>query len=206
MNLLIDIVPNNVEIDNKKYKINTDFRTSILFELLIQDNSLEQKEKLMKALKLYYPVVPKNIDEAIEKILWFYKCGKDFQFGDNSKLKKSTGTKRELEYSFEYDDEYIYAAFLDQYNIDLQDIDYLHWWKFRAMFNSLKEDNLIVKMIGYRSVNLSEITDKEQRKQIEKMKELYKLPKIVDKESEEYRLSIEEALLNGGDISNLVQK
>lgn len=205
MNLLIDIVPTNVEIDNKKYKINTDFRTSILFELLIQDNSLEQKEKLMKALKLYYPVVPKNIDEAIEKILWFYKCGKDFQFGD-SKSKGSNRTNRELEYSFEYDDEYIYAAFLDQYNIDLQDIDYLHWWKFRAMFKSLKEDNLIVKMMGYRSVNLSEITDKEQRKQIKKMKELYKLPKIVDKESEEYRLSIEDALLNGGDISNLVQK
>ncbi|EGS9999074.1 hypothetical protein I9Y31_001292 [Clostridium perfringens] len=205
MNLLIDIVPTNVEIDNKKYKINTDFRTSILFELLIQDNSLEQKEKLMKALKLYYPVVPKNIDEAIEKILWFYKCGKDFQYGD-SKSKGSNRTNRELEYSFEYDDEYIYAAFLDQYNIDLQDIDYLHWWKFRAMFKSLKEDNLIVKMIGYRSVNLSEITDKEQRKQIKKMKELYKLPKIVDKESEEYRLSIEEALLNGGDISNLIQK
>lgn len=205
MNLLIDIVPTNVEIDNKKYKINTDFRTSILFELLIQDNSLEQKEKLMKALKLYYPVVPKNIDEAIEKILWFYKCGKDFQFGD-SKSNGSNRTNRELEYSFEYDDEYIYAAFLDQYNIDLQDIDYLHWWKFRAMFKSLKEDNLIVKMMGYRSVNLSEITDKEQRKQIKKMKELYKLPKIVDKESEEYRLSIEDALLNGGDISNLVQK
>lgn len=205
MNLLIDIVPTNVEIDNKKYKINTDFRTSILFELLIQDNSLEQKEKLIKALKLYYPVVPKNIEEAIEKILWFYKCGKDFQYGD-SKSKGSNRTNRELEYSFEYDDEYIYAAFLDQYNIDLQDIDYLHWWKFRAMFKSLKEDNLIVKMMGYRSVNLSEITDKEQRKQIKKMKELYKLPKIVDKESEEYRLSIEDALLNGGDISNLVQK
>ncbi|XZM33943.1 bacteriophage Gp15 family protein [Clostridium perfringens] len=206
MNLLIDIVPTHVEIDNKKYKINTDFRTSILFELLIQDNSLEQKEKLIKALELYYPVIPKNIEEAIEKILWFYKCGKDFQYGDSSKSKNSSRTKRELEYSFEYDDGYIYAAFLDQYNIDLQDINYLHWWKFRAMFNSLKEDNLIVKMMGYRSVNLSEITDKEQRKQIKKMKELYKLPKIVDKESEEYRLSIEEALLNGGDISNLVQR
>lgn len=204
MNLLIDIVPTYVEIDHKKYKINTDFRTSILFELLIQDNSLDQKEKIIKALELYYPVIPENIEEAIEKILWFYKCGKDFQYGDSSKAKSSSRTKRELEYSFEYDDEYIYAAFLDQYNIDLQDIDYLHWWKFRAMFKSLKEDNLIVKMMGYRSINLSEITDKEQRKQIKKMKELYKIPEIVDKESEEYRLSIEEALLNGGDISNLV--
>ncbi|MDZ4992643.1 hypothetical protein GNF80_06590 [Clostridium perfringens] len=205
MNLLIDIVPTHVEIDNKKYKINTDFRTSILFELLNQDNSLEQKEKLIKALELYYPVIPENTEEAIEKILWFYKCGKEFQYGEEGrKAENSEGSKRELEYSFEYDDEYIYAAFLSQYNIDLQEIDYLHWWKFRAMFKSLKEDNLIVKMMGYRSVNLSEITDKEQRKQIKKMKELYKLPERVDKESEEYRLSIEEALLNGGDISNLV--
>lgn len=203
MNLLIDIVPTYVEIDNKKYKINTDFRTSILFELLIQDNSIEEKEKIIRALELYYPVIPENIEEAIEKILWFYKCGKEFQYGDN-KSKNASRTKREIEYSFEYDDEYIYAVFLNQYNIDLQDIDYLHWWKFRAMFKSLKEDNLIVKMMGYRSVNLSEITDKEQRKQIKKMKELYKIPEIVNKESEDYRVSIEEALLNGGDISNLV--
>lgn len=203
MNLLIDIVPTYVEIDNKKYKINTDFRTSILFELLIQDNSIEEKEKIIRALELYYPVIPENIEEAIEKILWFYKCGKEFQYGD-SKSKNSSKAKREIEYSFEYDDEYIYAAFLDQYNIDLQDIDYLHWWKFRAMFKSLKEDNLIIKMMGYRSINLSEITDKEQRKQIKKMKELYKLPEIVDKESEDYRLSIEDAILDGRDISNLV--
>lgn len=203
MNLLIDIVPTYVEIDNKKYKINTDFRTSILFELLIQDNSIEEKEKIIRALELYYPVIPENIEEAIEKILWFYKCGKEFQYGD-SKSKNSSKAKREIEYSFEYDDEYIYAAFLDQYNIDLQDIDYLHWWKFRAMFKSLKEDNLIIKMMGYRSINLSEITDKEQRKKIKKMKELYKLPEIVDKESEDYRLSIEDAILDGRDISNLV--
>ena len=43
-----------------------------------------------------------------------------------------------------------------------QDIKYLHWWKFKAMFKSLKEDTEIVKIMRYRSMDLSKIK-KERR-------------------------------------------
>ena len=123
MNILIDTVPTSVDIDGVEYEINSNFRYGILFELLMQDSTIEEKDKIYMALDLYYPVIPTNIDEAIEKILWFYKCGKD-----EAKVK-STGKDRGTTqiYSFEYDDDYIYSAFLDQYRVDLQDIKYLHW-------------------------------------------------------------------------------
>lgn len=198
MNILIDILPKKVKIDGEYYKVNSDFRTSILFGLLMQDNSIEEENKIYMALELYYPVIPSNINEAINQMLWFYRCGKDIaKSKGNGKGKSVTQI-----YSFEHDDDYIYAAFIDQYGIDLQDIDYLHWWKFKAMFKGLKEDNEIVKIMGYRSVELSKIKDKEQKAYYKKMKELYKIP--ISKDEENKLKEIEEALLKGGNLSGLI--
>lgn len=191
MNILIDLVPTSVNIDNKKYEINSDFRTSILFEMLMQDNSVSDEDKIFRALQLYYPAIPENINEAIEKMLWFYRCDKDIRKSKgNGKGKSVTQI-----YSFEHDDAYIYAAFMDQYSIDLQDIEYLHWWKFKAMFKSLKEDNEIVKIMGYRSMDLSKIKDKEQKSYYKRMKDLYEIP--ISKDEDRKLKEIEEALLNG---------
>lgn len=198
MNILIDLLPEEVIIDNEKYEINSDFRTSILFELLMQDSSIEENDRIFIALELYYPVIPANVNEAIENMLWFYRCGKDIKsHKGNCKGKSVTQI-----YSFEHDDDYIYAAFMDQYNVDLQDIDYLHWWKFKAMFKSLKEDNEIVKIMGYRSMDLSKIKDKEQKAYYKKMQKIYEIP--INQDEREKLDAIEKALLTGQDISKLI--
>lgn len=198
MNILIDLLPKEVTIDNKEYEINSDFRTSILFELLMQDSSIGEEDKILMALQLYYPQIPMNINGAIEKMLWFYRCGKDISKSKgNGKGKSVTQI-----YSFEHDDDYIYAAFMDQYGIDLQDIDYLHWWKFKAMFKSLKEDNEIVKIMGYRSIDISKIKDKEQKAYYNKMRKLYEIP--ISKDEREKLDDINNILLNGGDLSKVL--
>ena len=198
MNLLIDLIPTEVKIDGMEYAINSDFRTSILFELLMQDYTIGEKEKIYMALELYYPIIPKNINEATEQMLWFYRCGKD------EVKSKGTGKGKSVTqiYSYDYDDDYIYSAFLDQYGVDLQDVDYLHWWKFKAMFKALKEDNEIVKIMGYRAMDLSKIQDKESKNHYRKMKELYKIP--INKDDKDKLDEINNILLNGGDVSNLL--
>ncbi|GAA0107380.1 bacteriophage Gp15 family protein [Clostridium tertium] len=200
MNILVDLLPTTIEINNKEYEINSDFRYSILFQLLIQDNNLSDKDKMLKGLNLYYKEIPpeEHWPEAIEKMLWFYKCGKDIKKSKgNSKGKSVTQI-----YSFEHDDDYIYAAFMDQYNIDLQDIKYLHWWKFKAMFNSLKEDIKIVKIMEYRGMDLSKIKDKEQKAYYKKMKNLYEIS--ISKDEDRKLKEIEEALLNGKDLNKIL--
>lgn len=199
MNMLIDILPQTVEIDGQEYEVNSDFRISILFELMMQDSEVDNKKKIKQALKLYYPKIPKDINKAIDSILWFYRCGKNID-----KLNKGAGRgKLTRIYSFEYDDDYIYSAFLDQYKIDLQDIDYLHWWKFKAMFKSLKKDNEIVKIMRYRSMDLSTIEDKKQRFFYKQMKDVYKIPLSIDKEEEEKINLIEKTLMGDGNLSSI---
>lgn len=197
MNILIDFLPKSIKIDNKNYEINSDFRTYILFELLMQDIEIENEEKIIQSLQLCYKKCPLNISKAVEKMLWFYSCGKE----NNLKPNKHRGKNKKI-YDFDYDAEYIYSAFLDQYGIDLNEIEYLHWWKFKAMFKSLKDDNEIVKIMGYRSIDLSNIEDKKQRNFYSKMKELYKIP--IHKSEMEKLNEIEEILINGGDIRKLL--
>lgn len=184
MNILIDLLPSSVKIDGTEYEINSDFRTSVLFSLLMEDDSLNEEEKVLQALNLYYPVIPDNLEKAIEQIKWFYSCGKlDNPIGN----KKARASSKKV-FDFEVDANYIYSAFMSQYNIDLQDIGQLHWWKFKALLEGLKEDNKLSKIIQYRSMDLSKIKDKEQRKFYKDMQKQYSLKK----ESEEDLKLLEE--------------
>ena len=203
MNTLLDLLPETVEIGDVEYPINTDFRISILFELMMQDSSLPDKEKMQEAIRLYYPEIPHDLDEAIEKLIWFYRCGKV------KKAKKNTASQEEEEdtqerlvYSFEHDDRYIYAAFLSDYGIDLQDVEDLHWWKFRAMFLALNDSCEFKKIMGYRSMKITSKMSKEQRAFYEKMQRIHALP-IPDDEQEKYD-AITKALMGDGDLTGLL--
>lgn len=197
-NIILDVLPETVEIDGAEYRINSDFRISILFELLMQDDEVGKRQKLIQGLKLYYPEIPQNMTEAVDKMIWFYRCGKETGNGGHG---SGSGRAKQI-YSFEYDDDYIYAAFLEQYGIDLQDIEELHWWKFRALFRGLSEDTEFVKIMGYRSVKITSEMSKEQREFYKKMQSIHALP-ITDAERKADEL-LTEALLNGGDITGLV--
>ena len=185
MNILIDLLPEYVKIDGEKYPINTDFRVSILFELLMQDRSIFDREKIYIALDLYYPQIPHDLVQAVDKMLWFYRCGKNDEDGSVKNGSPAGSGKAGMIYSFEHDAEYIYAAFLDQYGIDLQDIEHLHWWKFRALFKGLKEDNLICKIMGYRSIEITNDMSDSEKKYYRKMKRIYALPDNRTQEEKE---------------------
>lgn len=184
MNILVDELDEIVKEKIGNIKINTDFRISILFELLMQDNTVSKKEKILQSLQLYYPDLDKikDFDKAIQDMLWFYRCGKELA---DSKENNNVERNKQI-YSYEFDDGKIYSAFMEQYNIDLQDIKYLHWWKFKALFNALSENTQFVKIMGYRAMNVNEIKDKKMKKQYRKLQKMYALPDMRTEEEKEY--------------------
>lgn len=176
MNILVDKLP----IDYEGLKINTNFRSFILFELLMQDNKLTTEEKIYLAINLFFEEPPQDLKKAIEGILWFYSKGK------NEKNEKSNeNSKRNNIYSFEYDAELIYSAFLSQYSIDLNEIEYLHWWKFKSLFEGLNEENKICKYMQYRSIDLNKLKTKEEKDKYRKLKQLCALPDERTEEEKE---------------------
>ena len=175
MNILVDKLPT----EYKGLKIETNFRSFILFELLMQDNDLSSEEKINLALNLFFHNQEfKSVEEiknALNGILWIYTLGKSEE--KESKNKKEVREKKQKAiYSFEHDANLIYSAFLSQYGIDLNEIDYLHWWKFKSLFEGLNDDNRICEIMGYRAVDLSKIKDEDQRKHYQKLKNKFALP------------------------------
>jgi hypothetical protein len=179
MNLLLDKLSTILQQRIGNIEFNTDFRTGILFEMLMQDKNLKKEAKVIQAIRLFYPKPEQitDLEKAVENIIWFYTCGKS-EFDKTPKDNKKVVKKQQEDkiYDYDYDDGYIYSAFIQQYNIDLQKIDYLHWWEFKSMFNSLNKDTKIVEIMGYRAIDLGKIKDKEEKARYKKLKKIYKLP------------------------------
>lgn len=196
MNLLTEIAPRSTMIERREYEIDADFRNCIRFEQLMFDPNIDDNLRGVLALNLFYPKIPQDISTAFKKILWLYSAGEEQQ------LKVPGGGQQKRIYSFEHDSEYIFAAFFSDYRIDLNDIAFLHWWKFRALFAGLKPDNLICKIMEYRGADLSKLKG-EERKFYQEMQKQYALP--MPKAEREKCDEIAELLINGGDVSEVLQ-
>lgn len=158
-------------------KINSDFRISIQFEKLLLNKSISNLDKTIKALELYYPELGKiaNIEKAVDDIIYFYRCGKEKNELANSNKKQDKREEKQI-YNYEFDWNYIATSFWEQYRIDVWDIEYLHWWKFKALLGGLAENTKFSKIMEYRAVDLSKIKDNELKKFYKSMKKVYGLP------------------------------
>lgn len=188
MSLLTEIAPWSVDIKGQNYFFDSDFRNFIKFETLMEDSGIDEQKKGELALNLFFDEIPTDIAGAFACILTFYSPNSE------SDSKNQSAGKQKRIYSFEYDADYIYSAFLADYGIDLQDIEQLHWWKFRALFKGLKPDNMICKIMEYRATDLSKLKG-EEKKFYQKMQKQFALP--VPKSEQEKRDRIAEALMNG---------
>lgn len=171
MNILLDQLPTYVFVNNEKIPIHADFRTGIKFELLMESDRTK-KEKLISALQLFYLAIPSDINAAIIEMANFYQ-------GKNIIKKQNNNTyspSNEKIYSFENDQNVIYAAFLNYYRIDLNKVEDLHWWTFKNLLVELPEDSNFKKILMYRSVSINSNMSSEQQKFYTHMKLLYKLP------------------------------
>lgn len=195
MNMLTDSVPESLTIAGTEYEINTDYSVWLKFEMLLSDEVEDSKATLLDIKKLIFKskIPPDRADEeTTEQILWFYRCGKPEQKGGSSSKKI---------FDYDYDDGYICAAYMEQYHIDISGT-YMHWWKFHALMLSLSENTEFVKIMSYRAIEINSKMSAAQKAFYQKMKKHYKLP--VKKEEQQRITAIEDALINGEPIDNLL--
>lgn len=180
--IMFNKLPYFVILQGKKYKINVDFRKMISFEKKLLNKTIDNSKKIEYGLKHFYPIfweernyqmllqIPELYREACKKLIWFYKCGRE----DYHKIKGNEKGKNKQIYSYKFDDEYIYGAFYEQYEIDLA-YDKVHWWKFKSLLKSLKDDTEFVKIQGYRAY-----TGKDEN--MLTLKNYWELPKPIDEQ------------------------
>ena len=179
MNLLTDKPPEHLIIDGEKYEIRTDFKVWIR---LTQECFLQEITPLSisKALCMVYKQIPPDPEKAIAAMFDFYTGGRDNKQQKNAEQ----ATRKKMIFDFDGDAWLIFSSFFEEYHINLTKAD-LHWWVFRCLFDGLSQETAFGKALHFRSVDLSQIKDKEQRKYYSKMKKLYELPDNRTEEEKE---------------------
>lgn len=183
--------PEYVKINDKLFKINTDFRVAIRCNEVAKDKQISDYERALAIIYLLFG--DEGLDETtlhdklIEKAIRYISLGQE-QNGSNDSLKtnrldisKCTGL---IKSSFKYD-----------YGYDPFELEYLHWYDFYNDLENLSSNEfgtccILNRVNNLLNMDLSTIKDNKQRN---KMKEAqnqiieqycYKSNKKMTKEQE----------------------
>lgn len=176
MNLLIDELPEAVEVGGSEYQINTDFRVAIRVLLAFESNELTTVEKRMAMLGNLYPVMPEDTAEAARLAIQFLNGGKQ---------TVEDGEAGPRVYSFGKDAELIFAAFKQTHDVDLEATEYLHWWKFLAMFMDLGAETAFCNLVSLRRRVKTGKASKEDREMAREIGEAFEVPETDMRSLEE---------------------
>lgn len=173
--------PEYVRIENKKYKINTDFRVAVECQEIATDDGIGDYER---ALAVIYKLFGDDGIEATnhyEKLLElgtkFLSCEKELEDKSNE----------EPDMDFVQDMDYIEASFMSDYGISLEDTQ-MHWWKFYNLINGLSNSDMgnccvLNRVRNLRTYDTKDIKDPKELEKIKKAKEQVALKKKKNKQN-----------------------
>lgn len=178
MNILLDHLPDTVDIGGVSYPIETDFRAGIQFEIMVQ----RKEERLAELLRPWYHScgLPHDIEGAVDAALWFYRGGISEDTTEDKKGSEGKIQRNKEAYSYEVDADAIYTSFLSAYNIDLTTAR-LHWWSFRRLLAGLPEETEFKRRVYIRTCDTKNMSKKQrelimkQRKALEIKREGQKM-------------------------------
>lgn len=175
MNFFYEAFPDTVNIRGEEVHIITDFREYIRLLDMLKCDELSNLQKQIILGEYFLNEIPVD-EEAISALTAFVAmetCDPSNN-GDEENGEQEAPQKNLFSYVIDYP--FILAGFLRDYGIDLERVEYLHWWKFRMLFDGLSDDTEIKQRIMYRGIDLSSIKDKDERKRIERIQRKIQLP------------------------------
>ena len=160
--------PYYVEVNGKRYKINTDFRYAIKCNEIAQDDSIGDFER---ALAIIYTLFgdegienPNDYEKLLKMAQKYLSCGKELD---------GSADKPDMDFIEDY--AYIKTSFRSDYGIKL-DEENMHWYEFMEMMNGLSNSELgdcciLNRVRNLRNFDMKDIKDPKERDKIKKAKE-----------------------------------
>jgi len=180
MNMLTEAFPTTILVGGGSYPIYTDFRDWINFEEMIRDPDLDDITKVNSALG-YLKEVPDNPLESLAEIITALNEFYSMSFLHWRK-GKGGGSAKPI-FSWVYDAPYVIGAFRSYYGLNILEVDYMHWWEFKALFDALPNECKLNERISYRATKLEKIKDKAERTRIRTIQNQIALPmRLTDEE------------------------
>lgn len=155
--------PEYAKVNNKLYKINTDFKVALKCEE-IANSDVSDEERALAIIYLLFGDEgldnPKDYEILLEKAQKYLSCGKE--------LEKNTDVP---DMDFEQDKSFIKASFYTDYGIkDIYNTE-MHFWEFMDLMNGLKPDCVLNRVREIRNYDTSGIKDAKTLSQLNKQKQ-----------------------------------
>ncbi len=184
--------PQYVKVDNKLYKINTDFRIALECNKIAEDETIGNLERAMAIIyKLFGEdgLDCNNQNKLLELAMKYLLLGKE-----QNSLKNEPRDKYELDFNKCIG--LIKASFKFDYKYDPYELEYLHWYDFYNDLESLSTSEfgnccILNRIVSILEQEPKEIKDSKQRQKLidaqKLLKEKYckKQEKEMTKEQEE---------------------
>lgn len=123
-----ELLPTSVLLAGEQYEIRSDYRAVLDICNALSDWELDETDRAMAALTIFYPDVEKipyeAYDDAIKLCLWFINCG------DDEREKRQAPKLVDWEQDFRY----IVAPINRVTGTEVRAVEYMHWWTFIAAY------------------------------------------------------------------------
>ena len=167
--------PTKMEANGHIYEINTDFRIALACFRAMNDPEITDLERFyaIETLLLGDEVDPNDDVVLSKKLLDYLRCGQE----ENMDEEK-------IDMDYIEDEPKIRTSIRQCYHIDLNKIDYMHWWEYNELISGLTSESLLNKIRELRSFDLNEIKDVKEREKVRKAQEYVALKKKGEKKVE----------------------
>lgn len=176
-------LPDSFEYNGKEYSINLSFDRVLDMREIQQEELIEVDIKIELMLDaLEVECEEEERTNVLEYVLYnvIHKVDEEetveYDLLGNPMKKSKAEQETEITLDFEQDASLIYSAFLQAYGINLyNEFGKLHWYEFMALIEGVPENTLLYQVRNIRAWKPQKHDSKEYKRQMNKLKELYKL-------------------------------
>ena len=175
--------PEYVKVDDKLYKINTDFRVALECNEIAEDKNINDMERALAIVYLLFGeegLNCKNQNKLLELAVKYLSLG-----NTEKELKNQPDKKYDLD--FTKCKGLIKSSFKFDYNYDPYDLKYLHWYDYYNDLSNLSTSEfgnccILNRIISILETDESKIKDSKEQKKMAEAKILLKQKYCKEKE------------------------
>lgn len=128
---LIYALPTSAEINGATYQIESDYRAVLDILTALVDNDLDEQEKALVSLGIFYPDFDEMPSSDYQEAL--NKCFRFIDRGEERKEKKREPTIMSWEQDFN-----LYIAPINRIaGCEIRALEYVHWWTFLSWYGEI---------------------------------------------------------------------
>lgn len=126
---MLGILPTSLKVNEKEYKIRSDFRVALLIFEAFNDPNLNDHEKILVCVNCLFEDVPDDITEAYKSAV---------QYLNGGETERASVNKRKV-FDWKQDEKIIFSAVNKVAGKEVRLEKYMHWWTFLGYFSEIGE-------------------------------------------------------------------